>query len=159
MRLILLTAGAALALASTPAMAQLAGAGNLVSTSASPPTGASAPNHQSTTMVAAGGGTRGAIYGVSGGDALPGVDKGDIIAAPGAVGSNTKNRSAAAYVQLGAQNGVTARAAANNSLGAGPNGTFRSADVNTGSLGSATGSGNAAGGNALSNVTGRLTGK
>jgi hypothetical protein len=179
----MVTIGGLLALAATPAMAQLAGSGNLVSTSPSPPTGASS-SHQSTTMVSAGGGTRGVIYGVSGGDLAPGVNKSNLLVVPQPVASNTSNRSAAAYVETGANQGTvtqnpTVRVAVSNGLGAGPTSTFRSVDVHVPSsvsnaAGGASGAGNLTGsagnlssvGNGASagtvkslagNVTGNLT--
>lgn len=152
MKLSVLITGAALALAATvPAQAQLAGAGNLLSTGAAPPTGPSAPNHQSTTMVNAGGSTRGVIAGVNGGDLAPGVVNNKIIATPKAAAGSVAPRSAATYVQLGAQNGVTARAAVSNNLGVGPTSAYRSVDVHL------PAGANGANGN-LTNVTGAANG-
>ena len=140
MKLSILSAGAALALAATaPAYAQLAGAGNLVTTGAAPGTGPSDPAHQSTTMVNAGGGTRGVILGANGGDLAPGVASNKILATPKTVAGSAQPRSGAAYAQVGAQNGVTARGAASNNLGVGPASAYRSVDLHlpTGSTGAA----------------------
>ena len=155
MKLTVLFAGAALVVASSPALAQLAGSGNLISTQAQQP-GWPGNNHQSTTMVAGGGGTRGVLYNVNGGDLAPGVQQSDIRPDPGAVSGHTKDRSLGGWVEAGAQsgglgNGATVRTDVSNNLGAGPTDTYRSVDVNTPSAASGTGgklgNGNLAGGN------------
>ena len=152
MKLSILFTGAALALAATvPAHAQLAGAGNLITTGTAPGTGPSDPAHQSTTMVNVGGSTRGVILGANGGDLAPGVAANKLQPTPKAVSGSTQDRSAAAYVQAGALNGPTARGAVTNSLGAGPGSTYRSADVHL-----PAGSPGAAGN--LSNLTGAAGG-
>jgi hypothetical protein len=168
----MVTTGVLLALAATPAMAQLAGSGNLINTSPSPPTGPSS-SHQSTTIVSGGGGTRGVIYGVNGGDLAPGVNTSNLVVDPSQVRNKTANRSVGAYVEAGGAqsnggqvtNGVTVRAAVSNGLGAGPTSVYRSADLNVpGNVGSAAGAGNLAGlGNTagsgtVKNLTGNLTG-
>ena len=174
MKLTILFAGAALMLASSPALAQLAGSGNLVSTQAQQPTWPGV-SHQSTTMVAGGGGTRGALYNVNGGDVAPGVQQSNIVADPGAVSSHSKDRSAGAWVEAGAQSGglghgATVRSDVSNNLGAGPTDTYRSADVNTPAAASGTagklgngnvstgnlGGGNLAGSSLVSNATSKL---
>ena len=133
MRYIVLSASVAVALASTPAFAQLAGAGNLLNTNASTPKGASSP-HQSSTMVAAGGGTRGAIVSANGGDLAPGVNQENITPAPKTVGSNTPSRAAGGYVQAYGPNSNAGTAGVRvdlaNNLGAGPSTTYRDAVVN-----------------------------
>jgi len=163
MKLAIVTTGVALALAATPALAQLAGAGNLVSTSASPPSGVSNPNHQSTTMVNGGGGTRGVLYGVNGGDLAPKAKTSNLIVAPAQVRSNTQDRSVGFWAEAGANQGSvtqnpTVRANVDNGLGAGPNTTFRRVDLNvpTGNAG-ALGSGGT--GKNLTAGLGNLTGK
>lgn len=180
MKLTVVFAGAALALASAPAFAQLAGSGNLLSTQGSQPNWPGV-NHQSTSQVAAGGGTRGVLYNVDGGDLAPGLQKSDIKPVPGAVSNNTKNRSVGAWAEVGPQsgglgNGATVRANIDNNLGAGPNNTYRSIDVNTPSqaggvisktpgggnpstgnvTGGTLGGGNLAGNGLVSNVTSKL---
>jgi hypothetical protein len=133
MRFIVLTASVAVALASTPAFAQLAGAGNLVGTNSAAPTGPSSP-HQSSTMVAAGGGTRGAIVAANGGDLLPGAAKGSTVPAPKSVSSNTPSKAAGGYVQAFGPNSHAGTAGARidvaNGLGSGPSNTYRDVTVN-----------------------------
>lgn len=180
MKVTIVTATLALALASTPAFAQLAGSGNLISTAAKPPSGPSNPNHQSTTMVNGGVSTRGVLYGVNGGDAAPNVKTDNLIITPSQVRNATPDRSAGFWVETGAGKGSvtqnpTLRANVSNNLGAGPNSTFRSADVNVpntgagggalgknvtgGNLGKSLGAGNLGAGNLGNGLTGKLTGK
>ena len=154
----LATAAATLALASTPAFAQLAGSGNLVSTAASPPSGASSP-HQSTTMVNGAAGSRVVLAGVNGGDAAPGVKTDKMIVLPGQARSATPAKTVGGWVEVGAAKGSvtqapTVRAHVDNGLGAGPNTTFRSVDLNLPTTGNAAGK-NATGGLA-SNLTGAV---
>ncbi len=135
MKLNMISAAAILALASTPAMAQLAGAGNLATTSGQQPNWPGVA-HQSTTIVGAGGGTRGVIVSANGGNAAPGVSQSKIIPTPAEVSSRTPNRSAGAYVQTGAQkggaaNGALGRVAVTNNLGAQSSQTYREVGVHT----------------------------
>jgi len=174
MRLTVLFAGAALVLAASPALAQLAGAGNLVNTQGQQPTWPG-NNHQSTTMIAGGGGTRGVLYNVNGGDLAPGLQQSDIKPDPSAISSRTKDRSVGAWVEAGPQNGgvgngATVRTNVSNNLGAGPSSTYRSVDLNLpsaagGAVGKAAGGnlaggnlggGNLAGGNLANAVTSKL---
>lgn len=177
MKLTMVTIGGLLALAATPAMAQLAGSGNLVSTAAQPPTGASS-SHQSTTIVNAGGGNRGVLYGVNGGDLAPNVKTSNIVPTPSPVSANTPTKSAAFYVETGAHQGTvtqnpTVRVAVTNSLGAGPTSVYRSVDVNvpssvsnaaggagnlTGSSGNLAGVGSGSNAGTVKSLTGNLTG-
>lgn len=175
MKLTLLSAAAVLALAATPAFAQLAGSGNLISTQSTQPTWPGV-NHQSTTMIAAGGGTRGVLYNVNGGDIAPGVNQSNIVPDPNAVSSHTQSRSVGSWVEVGAQsgglgNGATVRADVSNGLGTGPTDTYRGVNVNTPSAASGVvstatnggnpstgnlGGGNLAGSALASNLTGKL---
>ncbi len=180
MKLTIAFAGAALVLASSPAFAQLAGSGNLLATQSAQPNWPGI-NHQSTTQAAAGGGTRGVLYNVNGGDLAPGLQKSDIRPVPGAVSSHTQNRSVGAWAEVGPQsgglgNGVTVRGNVDNSLGAGPANVYRGVEVNapsqaggviskspgggnpsTGTLtGGNLGGGNLAGNSLVSNATGKL---
>lgn len=175
MKLTVLLAGASLVLATSPALAQLAGSGNLVNTQATQPNWPGV-NHQSTTMVAGGGGTRGVVYNVNGGDLAPGVQKNNIIADPDAVSGHTKARSAGAWAEVGPQSGglskgATVRVDAASSLGAGPSNVYRSVDLNTPSRASGLvaqtpgggnpstgnlGGGNLAGNSLVSNAAGKL---
>ncbi len=152
------TAAATLALASTPAFAQLAGSGNLISTSATPPAGPNSP-HQSTTMVNGGGGTRGVLAGVNGGDAAPGVKTSKLVVLPAGVRNQTADRSVGGWVEAGASKGSvtqqpTVRTHVDNNLGAGPNSTSRTLDLNLPTGGN--GAGKAAAGGLASNVTGAV---
>ena len=149
------TTAATLALASTPAFAQLAGSGNLVSTAASPPTGASSP-HQSTTMVNGAAGSRVVLAGVNGGDAAPGVKTSKMIVLPGQARSATPAKTVGGWVEVGAAKGSvtqapTVRAHVDNGAGVGPGTTFRSVDLNLPTTGAATGKN--AGGGLASNLT------
>ena len=183
MKLTVAFAGAALILASGPAFAQLAGSGNLLGTQGTQPNWPGV-NHQSTTQAAAGGGTRGVLYNVNGGDLAPGLQKSNIRPVPGAVSSNTQNRSVGAWVEVGPQSGgvgkgATVRANVDNSLGAGPTNVYRGIDVNapsqaggvigkapgggnpssgtvTNLAGNGVGGGNLAGNSLVSNATGKL---
>ena len=133
MRFFVLSASAAIALAAAPAFAQLAGSGNLLTTNSQPQKGPSSP-HQSATLAAAGGGTRGAIASVNGGDLAPSIAQSSIIPAPKSVGSNTPSRSAGAYVMAyGPGSGpgsAGARVGLANGLGQGPANTYRDVNVN-----------------------------
>ena len=155
MRLTILTAGAALVLASAPAYAQLANSGNLLTTTAQQPSFPGAP-HQSSTMVNVATGTRGTIVGVDGGDLAPGVKTNQAMRGNSTVSSATPSKSVGAYVQAagqpgGAGNGAAAAVAATNNLGAGPVQTYRAAGVNTGGA-----LGNGLTGAVPANVTGAL---
>ena len=169
MRLTLVTLSAAVALASTPALAQLAGSGNLVGTQGKQPAWPGISGHQSTTMVNAGGGNRGVITGVNGGDLAPGVQNDQLIVVPKQVRDNTQNRSAGGWVEVGQQTGgvnkgITLRSDVANNLGSGPKDTYRSADVNTprgaGNLGAGNlgGAGGANGGKAVTGLLGGAAG-
>jgi hypothetical protein len=169
MKLTMVTLGFGLALAATPALAQLAGSGNLVSTASSPPTGPSSP-HQSTTMVNGGVGKRAVIYGVNGGDLAPGVNTSDAVVTPSQVSNNVSTKKSAGFwVETGADKGSvtqnpTVRANISNNTGAGPSSTFRSADVNVPNSASSLAGGNLAGVASTSgsgvgkNLTGNLAG-
>ena len=167
MKLTTVTLSAAIALAaaaSTPALAQLAGSGNLVGTEGTQPKWPGVSGHQSTTMVNGGGGTRGVITGVNGGDAAPGVKNDQLIIVPKQVRNNTQDRSAGGWVEVGQQTGglnkgLTVRSDVANSAGTGPKDTYRSVDVNTPKGAGALGGGNLGGGNAtglLGSATGKL---
>ena len=135
MRLTTLSVGAVLILASAPAYAQLANSGSLLTTGAQPTTGpAGSAAHQSATMAAVGGGTRGGIASVNGGDLAPGVNKGIVKGAPSQVGSNTPPRAAGAYVQAVGPNSNAGAAGVRvdvaNGLGAGPGQTYRDVTIN-----------------------------
>ena len=137
------TTGAILALASTPAFAQLAGSGNLVSTAASPPSGASSP-HQSTTMVNGAAGSRVVLAGVNGGDAAPGVKTSKMVVLPGQARSATPAKTVGGWVEVGAAKGSvtqapTVRAHVDNGLGTGPGSTYRGVTVNVPTSASALG--------------------
>ena len=149
------TAAATLVLASTPAFAQLAGSGNLVSTAASPPTGPGSP-HQSTTMVNGAAGSRVVLAGVNGGDLAPGVKTDKMIILPGQARSATPAKTVGGWVEVGAAKGSvtqapTVRANVDNGLGTGPSNTFRSVDLNLPTGGN--GAGKAAAGGLASNLT------
>ncbi len=162
MKLTIVTLSAALALtaaATTPALAQLAGSGNLVGTQGAQPKWPGISGHQSTTMVNGGGGTRGVITGVNGGDAAPGVKNDQFILAPKQVRNSTPDRSAGGWVEVGQQTGglnkgLTVRSDFSNGAGSGPKDTYRSVDVNTPKGAGALGGGNTAG--LLSSTTGKL---
>ena len=115
-------------------------------------------------MVNGGGGTRGVITGVNGGDAAPGVKNDQLIIVPKQVRNNTQDRSAGGWVEVGQQTGglnkgLTVRSDVANSAGTGPKDTYRSVDVNTPKGAGALGGGNLGGGNAtglLGSATGKL---
>lgn len=182
MKLTMVTIGGLLALASSPAMAQLAGSGNLVSTSPSPPTGASS-SHQSTTMINGGATQRAVLYGVNGGDLAPNVNTSNLILVPKQTSSQLPKKGVGFYVEAGANKGSltqnpTLRASVSNNTGAGPSSTFRSVDVNvpssvskatggtgnltggnlTGGAGNLAGLGNTAGSGTVKSLTGNVTG-
>ena len=156
MKLSIFAAGVALAMATTPAMAQLAGSGNLVSTAGQQP-GWPGVAHQSTTMVNAGGGTGGAVVGANGGDLAPGVNKTQWLIPPSTVSKNTPARSAGGWVEVGPHNGgvgngAVVRGDVANNLGTVPSNSYRSVDVNLPA-------GGAAGANPASGLITTATGK